>query len=835
MNLNLRSGDVDWDYYDSIETLNEFQELTVPLINFIHKTEAEFPTLSAKDLSQFTASLFQFQEDNLGRHSNDDTGYPLVRINAKFFRPKKPNSILLFALLKSSFQYLALRKCFDWDFADSSKKDFFIGLLKHVHISLQSQNLIADPKIAFSDDVPQEKVRILTEKATKLRATVVQSNDSPTHIIHSAEQNEPPRDSDWYRVLDKRGDKALLHWFFYPDSHDAWVNDSSDYVIENETTTEKNKPIHVSARWLEDSLDFNEWMNEEDFLVDNEGIYVYDPKLKASKRKPEAESNENSDDPSKKHRADDNIPTATLISGADQVEVNEIDELVKVNKGAAKRAELEPIQGGEILNISSQIADDASMNKAPTVDGDEGEEPIAKQTHEIIIPSYSAWFDMDKINEIEERSLPEFFNSRNSSKTPTIYKEFRDFMINTYRLNPVEYLTVTACRRNLSGDVCAVIRVHAFLEQWGLINYQIDPISRPSAVLPPFTGHFRVTADTPRGLQPFLPSTSTNINPTAPNDVSSAVKTEVNHDLRRDIYERVDPPQLKAFNCATCNVDCSKIRYYNIKTKDVSICPNCYLEGRFPTNHFSGDFLKMEENIPKPFSNDDWNEQETLLLLEGIEMHQEDWDKVAEHVGSRDREQCILKFLQLPIEDPYLENNKTDDPLKFKRLPFSQADNPVMSVVAFLASAVNPGVASAAAQTALKELAKVNGKTEGHADNEDDQEIKNENGSGDHVPQSGAFSKEHLNKVASAALGSAAGKAKVLADYEEKEIQRLVYEVVDAQLQKLDLKLTQFEELETLLETERQELERQKLQVYLEYLKLKENIFGNQVQNNSNN
>lgn len=31
-------------------------------------------------------------------------------------------------------------------------------------------------------------------------------------------------------------------------------------------------------------------------------------------------------------------------------------------------------------------------------------------------------------------------------------------MIDTYRLNPQEYLTSTACRRNLTGDVCAVMR-----------------------------------------------------------------------------------------------------------------------------------------------------------------------------------------------------------------------------------------------------------------------------------------------------------------------------------------------------------------------------------------
>lgn len=100
-------------------------------------------------------------------------------------------------------------------------------------------------------------------------------------------------------------------------------------------------------------------------------------------------------------------------------------------------------------------------------------EHLISQTHSTIIPSYSNWFDMHAIAPVEKKSLPEFFNNRNRSKTAAVYKDYRDFMINTYRLNPIEYLTVTACRRNLAGDVCAIMRVHAFLEQWGLINYQV--------------------------------------------------------------------------------------------------------------------------------------------------------------------------------------------------------------------------------------------------------------------------------------------------------------------------------------------------------------------------
>ena len=43
------------------------------------------------------------------------------------------------------------------------------------------------------------------------------------------------------------------------------------------------------------------------------------------------------------------------------------------------------------------------------------------QTHHIIVPSYSAWFDYNGIHSIEKRALPEFFNGRNKSKVGFLY------------------------------------------------------------------------------------------------------------------------------------------------------------------------------------------------------------------------------------------------------------------------------------------------------------------------------------------------------------------------------------------------------------------------------
>jgi len=150
-------------------------------------------------------------------------------------------------------------------------------------------------------------------------------------------------------------------------------------------------------------------------------------------------------------------------------EVPEDDDLRMDEDG---KVEDGPENDAAVADADATAEEDAPTVTKATIQHSARTHLIA-QTHQVVLPSYSTWFDMHQIHNIEKKALPEFFNSRNRSKTPAVYKDYRDFMVNTYRLNPSEYLTFTACRRNLAGDVCAVMRVHAFLEQWGLINYQV--------------------------------------------------------------------------------------------------------------------------------------------------------------------------------------------------------------------------------------------------------------------------------------------------------------------------------------------------------------------------
>ncbi|CDK25575.1 unnamed protein product [Kuraishia capsulata CBS 1993] len=390
-------------------------------------------------------------------------------------------------------------------------------------------------------------------------------------------------------------------------------------------------------------------------------------------------------------------------------------------------------------------------------------EVVTQQTHTIVIPSYSAWFDMSRVHKIERQSLAEFFNGRNKNKTPQVYAKYRNFMINSYRLNPNEYLTYTVCRRNLIGDAATILRVHKFLTKWGLINYQVNPESRPIPVEPPFTGDYSVDIDTPRGLFPF-----------------------------------------QSYKPSTELPDLSKVRA--LLKEDEAKTPSK------PDDNGSKESSARPLKRPRiaaTNANSGWTEEDLKKLLEGVEEHKGDWNAISKHVGSHTPEQCILRFLQLPIEDSFLEEHpELLGPLRYApKLPFSSTDNPVMSTVAFLTALVDPKVAAAASRRAVKvmdeELTKKlnDGKEEITKEEEEDPLID-------------------IKDAAVTAMGIVGARSHMFATYEEREMSKIMSTIVNQQLNLVDIKLQQLTKLEGELELQKKKLERQQQTNFVDRLAL---------------
>ncbi|KAG7776168.1 hypothetical protein KL930_003290 [Ogataea haglerorum] len=421
------------------------------------------------------------------------------------------------------------------------------------------------------------------------------------------------------------------------------------------------------------------------------------------------------------------------------------------------------------MGPQDQVSSDYMFTSRPQMESTISMSSLQKQTHTIVLPSYSAWFDMKKIHKIEKESLPEFFNGTNKNKTPQIYARYRNFMVNTYRLNPNEYLSFTAVRRNLVGDAGTLLRLHKFLDKWGIINYQVNPETRPVPLEPPYTGEFTVDFDTPRGLFPF---------------------------------ESYKPP---------------------VELPDMSKVKELLNLGNNGSAASNGEPNKRRKII-KPDINKGWSQTDLEKLVEGVKQFPNEWYKIAEHVGNKSPEQCIIRFLQFPIEDEFLEKNREHlGPLKYvPNLSFSPNDNPIMSTLAFLTSIVDTEAAVAAADRAKKVVDdKLTQLLDGSGRSEETTQIKDEPKEDTNEEQDNMEVEDPLTDVKDAAntsFGLAAARSHVFANYEEREMNKAMTAIVNNELKLVELKLNKLSKLDRLFEFQKKQLSKKNDELFLDRL-----------------
>ncbi|WEJ93364.1 SWI/SNF and RSC complex subunit Ssr2 [Yamadazyma tenuis] len=527
--------------------------------------------------------------------------------------------------------------------------------------------------------------------------------------------------------------------------------------------------------------------------------------------------------------------------------------------------------GATSFDDSSKGTDYQEPEPEPEPEPEMEEEKVQtfKQTHTIIIPSYASWFNMKKVHPIEKKSLPEFFEVNHPSKSPKIYLSYRNFMINAYRLNPNEYLTLTSCRRNLVGDVGTLMRVFKFLNKWGLINYQVNPSFKPGYNLErlsdgnvaplPYSGDYKVNYDSPRGLFPFE---------------SFKLNSEVN-------IEKLKHLMGDSFKPAN-------------KEVDIKLTASTLDE--------SGDNkrkLEFEDEEPSKKPKDSWTEDELKMLLKGIKLHKNDWFQISKHVGTKTPQECILKFLKMPIEDSFKSLSSNDfSLLKYSsNFPTSSTENPIINNLIFMTQLVDSDVAKAASERASKvmhekilekieqvetkekELGKRASKEDSKPENiekdeeeeaaknefedmiiepkdDDDDDTEESDGKPDHkengsVEQAAEGADESVvdslkeslsdslkelhtksedstsvEDINSTLFAMVASKSHLFRTYEEREINRLTSTVLNQEMNKVNLKLERINKLEKIYETQHKIILKQQEEIFVDRLNLSNSIIS---------
>ncbi|KAG1331421.1 SWI/SNF complex subunit SWI3A [Cocos nucifera] len=367
------------------------------------------------------------------------------------------------------------------------------------------------------------------------------------------------------------------------------------------------------------------------------------------------------------------------------------------------------------------------------------------------IPSSSSWFQWDEIHETERRELPEFFDGSAASRNLRVYKEYRDFIINKFREDPSRRLTFTEVRKSLIGDIGTLHKVFLFLERWGLINFGVSGgrPRQPEEVGP------RVVVEEPGAGVQVVPASSKLASGRSAVAVTAVGAGNTGFRLPplssySDVFGDWAPG--KGPVCAVCGDECVSGRREPLLEGGFVVCLKCSKN----KNDIEGK--SVDDNSDHTDGNANqatgaWTDAETLLLLEAVLKHGEDWDLIAQHVRTKSRLDCIARLIQLPFGDhmlgtfggkydaknsgnqatnskaiqhastELLPEPKTDchghddvkekvaeestpvHPSKRRHIPsIADATDSLMKQVALLSTVVGPHVAAAAAEAAVTTL-----------------------------------------------------------------------------------------------------------------------------------
>ncbi|KAI9302438.1 hypothetical protein BJ944DRAFT_251507 [Cunninghamella echinulata] len=876
---------IDFNFYEQPSTISFFANILEDLQQDLDD-EGVDATFTAPELAYFVARFQQFQQDALGKQAigplRKNTTFTTLpaRIPSSFFRVESLNKgSPLYIILLAAYSFHSDKDISDWQFDAPDEKDVYLELLTYIRKRLVSFGIVnAQPIIGFDIDVPNDLKTELSTMVNHMEGRIVDDLNTATHIIYN--NDDPIFDSEQprpFQVEEKHGSRVLLHYFGLPSSYDSWVYEgeyNGDLARPIDTSLQSS-PYHLKLSWIKDSYTYNEWMNTSDYhYADYKQNFTNS--LSSLKRTIKEDVLDSQDSPSKKIKSldeengtpyangnDNHSPGSNAMqhdneknndennddNGDDDDDEND-DEDDDEDDGKVEKEKEKTLIKDEPTDVTTksdeiQYNDNDNMKLDGSNDENKNTDKITTtttennitkyqsiQTHNIIIPSYASWFELNKVNDIECKSLPEFFDSKSKYKTPTIYKSYRDFMVNSYRINPLEYLTITACRRNLMGDVCAIIRVHSFLEQWGLINYQVDPTYKSSSLNISEDQQLRLVQS--KSVIPMSPPLSAtdlnrdyNITATAMAVVGSESELEkkkksediLKDDMKMDIDQNASPPispskqnqddnlilntselkdgESKSSNssiaCITCKSDNLKLWYKHSQKKDIYLCESCLLDGKYSMELNPSDFMKELDEESADIET--WTEEEKTLLLKGLDIYYDDWNKISDHVKTKSRDQCILYYLRLPTQDPYINTKLSElGMLQLDRTESSSLkDNTIMSTVAFLASTVKPEVAAAAADCKPMHLDKSTKSSV--KDEEIDEEKEN-------IEETDEKKDNQDNEKKNASLSSP-----------RNELRDMLYQLIRNKMDHFKIKITQYEEKESLLEEERRKLEKEKHQL----------------------
>lgn len=144
-----------------------------------------------------------------------------------------------------------------------------VEMCLQIQRALYLSRALVQPAVYIRSDVDKILCTKLRDIVKRHQGNLVERPEEATHVVH-----RPPNyrdEEEAVRAVLRRERGCLLHWWHAPDSYDLWLPDMEleEAEPQGEATTPapEGQAWQVNALFVLDLEEFNEWMNEEDYLV----------------------------------------------------------------------------------------------------------------------------------------------------------------------------------------------------------------------------------------------------------------------------------------------------------------------------------------------------------------------------------------------------------------------------------------------------------------------------------------------------------------------------------------------------------------------------------------
>jgi hypothetical protein len=363
------------------------------------------------------------------------------------------------------------------------------------------------PRI-FLNKLPVNMVHRLSKIVIKHGGRLVSSDDDATHVIDwnddsdlnysPVEKAESASKVLSYYSRDVPDDHFIVHSIYFPNSynevvpvknHDGSLTADSVFCFGDQLLKKK---YYLSCRYLLDCESFNEWGHELDYEIPSIVPAEEDEVILGVSSEPAStNSNRGRGRGRKRNSSTYSIQTKILretfipqmISSTDKF-ASELPAslsrlcppgVVAMNLSDANRVQWLPLQdlfGASVFVSSSRD------------EGEEADSLFSKKSKKNLADCVirdntvdgcggTSSFSLSSISDLERKYL-HYLLSYSPVETvadvETNYVQIRNAIVNLYLLNKNQYLTGTECRRKIAGDISTILRIHEFLDAFGVIN-----------------------------------------------------------------------------------------------------------------------------------------------------------------------------------------------------------------------------------------------------------------------------------------------------------------------------------------------------------------------------